>query len=373
MLVSVTRRRGGRQRILSTLLATGCALATYSLLCSFFTCIGANYEGPLRLLEPYRPPTSDEAAGLIPIEYALTSDAANDIIFVGDSACRSGLDPLLFESLTGLRSYNLGSFGSLGISAYFVTLEAYLAHHSTPRVVVLCVSPTAILNVRSDPDPYGAAIQITTAGTLYERFLRVYGPPSQRRSVFADGTASLRYFTNRGMAISKSAAATHLGGKVPDRLDEPLYGFANESYNTLRDKTIKRRGFFPLPRDHGAGVTIFLPLAEPHSVITWMNDGVREFAKLARSHHFRLLIRLAPLSHNQAPWDSECIPAWLKRLETEFPGVSVSRPEILWYDPEVCWDSIHLNARGVEQFTAKTAKDVVSLVGLAKAAKAQPE
>jgi hypothetical protein len=75
-----------------------------------------------------------------------------------------------------------------------------------------------------------------------------------------------------------------------------------------------------------------------------------------------LLIRLAPLSRDQAPWDRECIPAWLKQLEAEFPELCVSRPEILWYDPSLCWDSIHLNTRGVERFTAHAAKDVATLV-----------
>ena len=63
---------------------------------------------------------------------------------------------------------------------------------------------------------------------------------------------------------------------------------------------------------------------------------------------------------------------WLKRLEAECPRVSVSRPEILWYEPSECWDSVHLNARGVERFTVHAAKDVTALVGSRSAAIARP-
>jgi hypothetical protein len=105
------------------------------------------------------------------------------------------------------------------------------------------------------------------------------------------------------------------------------------------------------------------PPEEPHSVLPWINDGVRSFAALAQSHSFQLIIRLGPLSSTQAPWDHECIPAWLNELEVEFPRISVSRPEILWYEPSLCWDAVHVNARGVERLTAHTAKEVTAVIG----------
>jgi len=367
MMTGVNPIGPSSKRIRATLAASGCALATFSVLCATFCWIGASYQGQLRLLEPYRPPTVDEAIGLIPIEYALTESEANDVIFIGGSTCRSGLDPRRFEKLTGLRAYNLGSFASLSVWAQLATLKAYLEHHPTPRAVVLCISPAEILSVQSDPDAAGG----TTAGALCERFLRVYGAPSQRRSVLADGTDSLRYFINRGMAITKASCIACWDGQLPDRLSDPLYGFEGETYKTLGDKTRRSRGFFPLPKGHGDGVLALLPLEEPHSVVPWMNDGVRGFAALAQSHSFQLIVRLGPLQSTQAPWDRECIPAWLKQLQAECPRVSVSRPEILWYEPSECWDSVHLNARGVERFTAHTAKDVTVLVGSRQATSAR--
>jgi len=364
------------RRISVTLLVTSCALLTPLVLCASFCGMGANYKGQLGLLEPYRAPTSDEAIALIPIEYAIDEHEPNDVIFVGDSTCRSGLDPRLFQKLSGLTAYNLGSSGSLSIWGQFATLTAYLAHHPAPRAVVLCMSPVNVLQIQRAPEGSpGAAPTVveTTAGALYERFLRIYGTPNFRRGIFADGTSSLRYFINRGMSIAQGQLTAWVSGQTHDRLDDPLYGYESETYRTLSDKMRQSHGFFLLPRTHGDAVGILEALSEPHSVNSWIDDGVRAFAGLAQKHGFRLLIRLGPLSRDQAPWDSECIPAWLKRLEGEFPQVSASRPEVLWYDRQVCWDSIHVNASGVKLFTGATARDVMNLVGTRQASHSRQE
>jgi hypothetical protein len=364
------------QRISTSLLVTSCALVMPLLLCASFCGLGATYHDQLGLLEPYRAPNLDEATAVIPIEYAIDEHDPNDVVFVGDSTCRTGLDPRLFQKLSGLTAYNLGSSGSLSIWGQFATLTAYLAHHPAPRAVVLCLSPVTVL--QSQPATEGSpgaapTVVETTAGTVCERFLRVYGTPNFHRGIFADGTSSLRYFINRGMSLAEEQLAACASGQTHDRLDDPLFGYESETYRTLRDKLRQTRGFFPLPRTHGEAVGVLEALAEPHAVNPWMDDGVRAFAGLAQTHGFRLVIRLGPLSRDQAPWDSECIPAWLKRLEGEFPQISVSRPEVLWYDRQVCWDCIHVNAGGVKLFTETTARDVMNLVGTRQASHSRQE
>jgi len=364
------------QRISTTLLVASCALVMPLLLCASFCGLGANYQGQLGLLEPYRAPTIDEATAVIPIEYAIDEHEPNDVVFVGDSTCRTGLDPRLFQKLSGLTAYNLGSSGRLSIWGQFATLTAYLAHHPAPRAVVLCMSPVDVLQIQRAPEGSPAAaptVVETTAATLYERFLRIYGTPNFRRGILADGTSSLRYFINRGMSIAQGQLAACVSGQAHDRLDDPLHGYESETYRTLRDKMRQSRGFFRLPKTHGDAAGVLDALAEPHSVNSWMDDGVRAFAGLAQTHGFRLVIRLGPLSRDQAPWDSECIPAWLTRLEGEFPQVWVSRPEILWYDRQVCWDCIHLNAGGVKLFTGATARDVINLIGIRQASHSRQE
>src|SRR5271163_608137 len=85
------------------------ALVTLGVVASISYWVGRRTEPALRFLEPRRPPTIDEAAIAHPIEYALGSHEANDVVFLGDSTCRTGIDP---RRLSGFRAYNLGSQGS---------------------------------------------------------------------------------------------------------------------------------------------------------------------------------------------------------------------------------------------------------------------
>jgi hypothetical protein len=335
----------------------------FSLFCGAFTYIGANYEGPLRLLEPYRTPTYDEAVALCPVDYACSTTEKNDVILIGDSSCRCGIDTRQFEKLTRFSAYNLGSFASSGVFSQLLTLQLYLGQHPPPRAVVLCLSPFQLLRERGT-NAAGAtpAVGITTAGALFERFGRAFGPPSARKSVLADGTASVRYFIKRGTAVTNSLWVAFRSGQTPDRLNDPLYGYSSETYKTLRSKTLEARGFFGMKKTHGPHMVLAEP-EKPYSVVPWMDEGVRAFAKLAQSCPFRLIIRLAPMSSDQSDWGGdEHLATWLKQIEVDFPQVSICRPEMLWYDSEMCWDAIHLNNDGVERFTRVVAKEVTEFL-----------
>src|SRR5271156_2016840 len=99
------RRTTSRWRPVGVVLAisvvAGCALfaASYRF--------GRGVATIERFLDSDKTPTSVDAFVAAPIEYALGSDEVNDVVFFGESACRSGVDPKRFESLTGLKAYNL--------------------------------------------------------------------------------------------------------------------------------------------------------------------------------------------------------------------------------------------------------------------------
>src|ERR1700722_73852 len=117
------RRRPSSWRIASSLFAAVFIAGMFCSFCGAFIYIGANYEGPLRFLEPFRPPTYDEAVALCPVDYALSDTERNDVIFIGDSTCRCGIKTRQFEKLTSLSAYNLGSFASIGIYSQLLTLQ----------------------------------------------------------------------------------------------------------------------------------------------------------------------------------------------------------------------------------------------------------
>lgn len=54
---------------------------------------------------------------------------------------------------------------------------------------------------------------------------------------------------------------------------------------------------------------------------------------------------------------------WCASMERDYRAMIVARPAVLWYDPELLWDSLHLNAAGVEKFMPVVAKDFESVLG----------
>src|SRR5579859_6113672 len=101
-------------RMCASLLVVLIAAGTAATLFSTAYAIGRHAEPELRFLEAGRPPTGDEAVCAYPIEYALGSSDHSDVIFLGDSVCHFGVDPVRFEKITGLSAFNLASFGFLG-------------------------------------------------------------------------------------------------------------------------------------------------------------------------------------------------------------------------------------------------------------------
>src|SRR5262249_40039011 len=139
----------------------------------------------LRFLLTGIAPDIDEASALCPVEYALRTKDANDVVFLGDSTCRTGVDPARFERLTGLTGYNLGSLRGIGAAGFVITAKAYLLHHPKPRALVLCVTPTCF-EIESG----------TLGGPLSKQFVSNYGPEVAEGVPLIDRVA---YFSKRGV------------------------------------------------------------------------------------------------------------------------------------------------------------------------------
>ncbi len=96
-----------------------------------------------RFLPTNRPATDAEAIVAVAMEYAAHSREANDVIAIGDSTCLAAFLPREFEQATGLRAWNLGTFGSTSFLGFRYVLEQYLVHHPRPRLVLLGIHPSA--------------------------------------------------------------------------------------------------------------------------------------------------------------------------------------------------------------------------------------
>jgi hypothetical protein len=325
-------RNVARWRLAAVVLAisagTACALvaASYRL--------GRRVPTIDRFLDPDKAPSSVDAFVAAPIEYALGSNETNDDVFFGESACRSGVDPKRFESLTGLKAYNLGSLGLLGPEAQAITAKAYFENHPAPRVAVLCVLP---ISFEYDTD------KVTTS-----RFVTAYAPEVTGNVTLAD---RIRYFAALG-------AGEFLRDKTHDLRGDPVDGFGGQNYRGFQQQSRESRGFVPMAGDHGKPDR--LPRTGQLVIIRldWQKE-VREVVKLCEGAGIKLIVRFLPLS-TAVRGSEEFWPlgSWAETTMRECPNVVVTEPLLSWFPPELMYDNIHLNRAGVEKFTPIVAKDV---------------
>jgi hypothetical protein len=297
-----------------------------------------------QFMRPDRPAGLTEATAVIPINYAFTSHEKNDVIILGDSCPQSGIDPVYFEELTGLRAYNLASIGFLGIDGIFVTAQAYLSNHPAPRVIVLSLGPVTLSNDFVHRE-------------FSEQFVRVYG----RKTGFASSDEGYLEPIKRGADIVRSFASACACARRYDYRDDKLYGKPGDTFATLERRLLKQRGYDRLPDPRPRMAPRDLENFRTGVAVEW-DRGVRALNRLAESKGARLLIRLAPIRADAAILNFEDVRIWLQGIAKSEPDMIV-RPDIIYYDPALCWDARHVNATGAKKFTTLVAGDVLAALG----------
>jgi hypothetical protein len=345
-MTTLAAEQGGRSlRISPTLVVVAVTSLSLGIMAFVTYRRGAATESDQRFFIKWIAPTLDEASAICPIEYALRSRDKHDIVFLGDSTCRTGIDPVRFERLTGLAAYNLGSLRGIGPAGFLITAKAYLLHHPRPRALVLCVTPTCF-----EVDAG------TVGGPLPERFAANYGPEVSESVPLVDRVS---FFSKRGLWTvwrpNDGAAERWMPGQ--DVRDVPLRGLATESFRTLQQKTAEARGFFALPGVHGRSRGIGKP--EATLIQAEWKEGIRRLAQTCDEAGLPLLIQFAPISADVAKArDFSPLEAWSRELESSYPRTTVARPILLVYDSQFLWDAIHVNSAGVDKFLSTAATNV---------------
>jgi hypothetical protein len=322
---------------------------TVAVLAGLTSLLGENYRADPPFFDPFRAPTRDEAVVVYPAEYALKSTEYNDVLFLGDSTCRCSVDPAVFQRASGLSAYNLGSMGALGMDGYQLILQIYLRHHPKPRAVVLAVTPDDFdVEVSGNP------------GTWAHLFRWSYAPDQEAALRLPRDVESVKYFAQRGVQIGRACWARPFAERGFDPREAFLVGSEKYIYFTLQDKIRQSRGYWALTGKHWVTGTD-APNKPTVTVAKQWNPGVRELSRVADASGILLFIRLVPMV-DTVTTDYEPVRNWLHNLQHDDPGLIVIRPEILLYNPDLCWDYQHLNAAGVEKFSQSLAKDVTSVL-----------
>jgi hypothetical protein len=316
----------------------------------------------LRFFDPRRPPTIDEGWTACVMDYTLSSTEKNDAIFVGDSICRSGLDPGQFEKLTQLRAYNLGVlFGGLGPDVLLNVAKTYLVNHPAPRIVVLCTSPVCF--ERELPSFFVP---------VRDRFLNCFAfeaPNLQSNQGRLSYLMSISYLIRQGTLMNWDRTTSSLAGREHDVRDDPLFREEDRTYRTLERQVRQARGFYPMS---GSGRIGFLDRSARRVPVEddW-DRSVRRLAETCEEAHVPLLIRLGPISA-EASKDLvfDRVESWVKQLQVSYPHVTVARDHnVLRYPTALCADSTHPNVQGAAKFTADVADDARRVLGLSGPAK----
>src|SRR5580704_225129 len=301
----------------------------------------------VRFFDPRRPPTRDEGWLASMMGYALSSSEKNEVIFLGDSACRAAIDPAAFEKLTQLHGYNLGIVGDLGPDVRLELARSYLSTHPRPRLVVLCVSP---VGMERDVPPHWRELR--------DRCLDCYGAEPQQQS------ARLAYWIREGTLINWESQFPSPLRKNSDIRDDVFTGRdeTTESYR-IYDKSLRTgRGFMPL-----WGNKYATRLNRNQNVVlvdpVW-SAGVRRLAETCRRAGVPLMIRLIPIpAEGSENLDVSQIERWPQDVAQSFPNVIIAdNPRVLRYGRELMWDGTHINAGGAAKFTERLAQDAKTLM-----------
>jgi hypothetical protein len=313
---------------------------------------GSNTESELRFLEPRRAASVGEVVVAFPVEYALHSDEKNDVVFVGDSTCRCGVDPIAFQRSSGMSAFNLGLIGPVGPMGFFITAKAYLLRHPAPRILVLCVAPVAF-------EESAAEIDIRLANRLPSRFEATYGPEVPGVIPLEKG---LRYFIQRG-SLDFYSWISKTGRSEVDVRDLPLLEMPKETFRSVMRAKRGTRGYDPLPGQHGRIVTLQAP-GQPVKIHEEWDRNVRQLAEQCEAMDIPFLLRFSPMpSDLEHKKDFSPLERWLQDLLRHYRTMRIARPHLLWYDRSVCWDDVHLNGQGVAAYTAQLVKDVCDVLG----------
>jgi hypothetical protein len=311
----------------------------------------------LRFFDPRRSPTFDETCVVAAMDYALSSSEHNDVIFIGDSSCRTGVDPVAFERRTGLHAYNLGIVGDLGPSVMLNVAKAYLAQHPRPKVVVVCLSP---IGLERDVPWYWVK--------LHNHVVNCFGYDAHNLSTVG---ASLGYTLRQGTVLGWDRSASRFTGRPDDVRDLPLIGLEKVTYRQFEDLARQKRGHFELS-GHGPPKKLDRPggVVRVHEV--W-GAGLRRLCRSCDRAGVPLMFRFCPVSAEATrnlKFDE--VERWLRALRADCPRLLVVQEQnIVRYAPDLCWDYSHPNVEGTRVFTERLAGEVHSALDRVSLAQGQ--
>lgn len=266
------------------------------------------------------------------VAHAMQLNETQDILLLGGSACLGNLDAVLLTEMTGMKTWNLGTFGFIYTEGHADLLQFFIKHNGPPRFLVYHTSHEPLSTGRRDKE-----VKIWL-GRLRE-WIAV---PKAFNSLLP----SLHYRQQlRNDILNFGEENVNYTG-----LDRPrgIFGSDQEIRRILWEKRGTGAGF----RIHGSETRknfperiVWNPRFHPDCI-----DGLQRIFALAQEHGFPVLIQYNPLprraDNDMVRKAVEGMKESLEKAIEPYPFVSLYRPFLRFYPDDYCIDMRHLTEKG---------------------------
>jgi len=289
-----------------------------------------------RFYNPQVKPGVAESVVQWQVAHATLLGEEQDILLLGGSACLCNLDPELLMEKTGLKTWNLGTFGFIYTTGHSDILRLFIEHNGAPRFLVYHTSH----------DPLTASSGKKEVRTWVSR-LREWMAPLETVNYLLPSLRQRQELRDTILALGKES--------VPyTGLNLPRGDFASD--NEMRSQLWERRGtLLKKPRDPDSedrfqGKIVWGPRFHPDCV-----SGLEGIFEMGREYGFPILILFNPLPEQA---DNEIVREAMAALEANleetirpYPWVSIYQPFLRFYPNDLCGDMRHLSLKGNQRLT----------------------
>jgi len=293
-----------------------------------------------RIYHPNVTPGLAESVVQWQVAHVTLLNEQQDLLILGDSAALVGLEANLIMEETGLKTWNLGTFGFIYTTGQADILRLFIERNGAPRFLVYHTSHYSFSARRNKP----------AVRTWVSRLRDWLAPPETisyllpsmrhrqeiRNSILALGNENISYTgldVDRGRFAPDNSIRKQLWenrGSLPDPLEVDLK-------KILGDNLIWRPGFHPD-----------------------CEEGLRRIFRMGREYGFPVLILFNPLPELT---DNAIVRRTMDSLESDlresiqpYPWVSIYDPFLRFYPDNYCIDMRHVNIHGARRNTEELIK-----------------
>jgi hypothetical protein len=307
---------------------------------------GKQLANERHFIQDYRTPMPHEASAYCATDYIDHFTEHNDVIVFGDSAGMNAVNTPLLQQETGLSAMNCSCVGHIGLDGLVILSERYLEHRSKPRLLVVCINPHRISGHQFPP----------TYARARDWFFWCYGPRTEPNSPSHE-CPLFCYHIREGTCFAVGRLAEQMGNPP---LQKSGLGLGGRSYEMYREDWLGKRGYaeghLVIEGYQPRTVTV-----DPFEVTAQARVSWRALARLTREHSVPMLIRLTPII-DEGFNDSAHLHAFFGELQSEFPHVAVSSPELLLYPADHFRERLHVNDKGATLCTRVLADSVTQVL-----------